>query len=286
MNQTYRILYKANEDQIAYWEAWIDHGNVVHVVSSRDMALKPSPLSYKCEAIEGVSGEGMAVKKITEMTAAKVAQGYNHYLEDAKDAVLAATSVPKTMKCIAAAKFNVDRVDWNTAFLQPVTKGYPVVVKNGKVYSSSGNELDLPHIELAVKQSGLANYTLEAVLSIAGYTVYEINAMVYRDSHGAEQLNLYIHDIFMGAPFATRAIELNSKYVGGKESTHIRLADTFVVHSTKRLVEVQESLAIKGHREFYLYHGDTGYTPNKKSSNKVLLSGNWKSSLLKEGSRS
>lgn len=284
MNSTHRILYKvdAQSGKVAYWEAWLE-GTTILVNVANHLSEPPTSLNLKFKDEAKRSAIEVASHKIESLTKSRMREGYSMQLGEAYTEAEMSRPAPNAMRASAVGHFNLDKIDWSTAFIQPALPGFKVIAHYGVLHIQGNAELVAPHITNALKAAGLDKYVIEGVLYVHGYTLHEINQLVWTGGDAFRRLDFYMNDLMMTVPFTQRVIELTSKYLEADCPPTLRLTSTTHTPSLDALLKEQEALAMSGYRECVLYQGNNGYKAGKVSKNKILLSGSWKSSLLKSG---
>lgn len=170
-------------------------------------------------------------------------------------------------------KINVDKVDWDHAFIQPKLDGERALNDEG-LYSRGGVAMPLPHIQMDLDlHKSFEGLHTDGEMYIHGMPLNEIGSLVSKPRQESEQLEYWIYDIVSDKPFEERYADLKNAFAGAAAhlDPRIKLVPTYKVSNIEEAMRYHNLFLEQGFEGSMLRLGTDGYQDGKRSAKLVKI---------------
>lgn len=302
MNQVFsKTLYKNAGDNVWSWDivAVSNEDGTAHLQITNTRVVGGEPTETKVPVVgmnigkaNETTPEQQAIAEAQSRVRKQLDKGYVETIEEARAPKTNSLGLAMPMLAHPIAKYR-DKIDWNNAYAQPKVDGHRGMHKTSQLYSRGSKPILLPHIMNALEEFGLHNLHTDGEIYQHGRTLQEIGSLVKKPREESEQLQYWLYDLVLDAPYAERHHAL-AEALGAKAfSIEVQEFGSLVLLPTIRVDNEEGRLAL--HKKWVsaqfegsmLRHGLVGYEDGKRSSwllkGKDFDDGEWKVTGYREG---
>lgn len=267
--QAYVCLYKNHSGTIGYWEGWVEPNAMVVVRYAKALDGKPVIKQYLAEGKNlGRANETTPVEQgcleIQSKARLKLDKGYVSKKSLAEEPVTNTLGQKLPMLATPIEKIKPEKIDWDSAYVQPKLDGHRALFKDGVLYSRQGKALDLPHIVEAIHAAGAQHLHLDGELYLHGKTLQDLSKLIKKQRPETLDLQYHVYDMVSDYTFSTRNGVLRD-YLNEALGQTLKLVPTRQIYTPDELASYHAGFRCNGYEGSMLRFGYDRYQDGKRS---------------------